>query len=174
MELGIYTRGYAMPKGQVSLYNKGMKIFIGADHRGFALKNILYKQLVVRGHEVVDCGPQQLDPEDDYPDYAQKVAEGVAAHQEGRGILLCGSGVGMNVVANKVRGVRATVGYKSDEVVHGRARDNVNVLSLSADTLSVDAAEALVELFLMTPFGGAERDVRRQRKISDLEAKNGK
>lgn len=149
-----------------------MKIFIGADHRGFALKNILYKQLVARGHEVVDCGPQRLDPQDDYPDYAQKVAGGVAAHQESRGILLCGSGVGMDVVANKVRGVRATAGYKSDEVVHGRARDNINVLSLSADSLSSADAEALVELFLMTPFGGAERDVRRQQKISDIEAHN--
>ncbi|MEK7109319.1 MAG: RpiB/LacA/LacB family sugar-phosphate isomerase [Patescibacteria group bacterium] len=149
-----------------------MKIFIGADHRGFALKNILYKQLVARGHEVTDCGPHKLDPADDYPDYAQKVAEGVAKNPDSRGILLCGSGVGMDVVANKVRGVRATVGYKSDEVVHGRARDDINVLALPADSLAPEQAEALVELFLITPFGGAERDLRRQKEIADLEAQN--
>ena len=149
-----------------------MKVFIGADHRGFALKNILYKQLVARGHEAVDCGPHKLDPQDDCPDYALKVAEGVAQNEGSRGILLCGSGVGMDVVANKVRGVRATVGYKSDEVVHGRARDDINVLALAADSLSSESAEALVELFLMTPFGGEERDLRRQKEIEEIEAQN--
>ena len=149
-----------------------MKLFLGADHRGFALKNLLYKQLAARGHEVTDCGAHELDPKDDYPRYAQKVAEGVATNPAGRGILLCGSGVGMDVVANKVRGVRATVGYKSDEVVHGRARDDINVLALAADSLSSESAEALVELFLMTPFGGEERDLRRQKEIEEIEAQN--
>jgi ribose 5-phosphate isomerase B len=149
-----------------------MKIFIGADHRGFGLKNVLYKRLLAQGHIVTDCGPERLDPEDDYPDYAQKVAQGVAGQLDARGILICGSGVGMDVVANKVRGVRATVGYKAEEIAHGRARDNINVLALSADTLDPAQAEALCELFLMTPFGNAERDVRRQNKIAAIEADN--
>ncbi len=149
-----------------------MKIFIGADHRGFGLKGLLYKQLAARGHDVTDCGPHALDTDDDYPDYALKVAQGVAGHLGARGILVCGSGVGMDVVANKVRGVRATVGYKAEEITHGRARDDINVLALSADTLDPAQAEALVELFLITPFGAAERDVRRQKKIAAIEADN--
>lgn len=149
-----------------------MRVFLGADHRGFALKNLLYKQLTARGHEAVDCGPTRLNPEDDYPDYALKVAENVAKNPESRGLLICGSGVGMDVVANKVRGARATVGYSANEVAHGRARDDINVLCLSADALSPADAEALVELFLMTPFGKAERDMRRQHKIADIEAQN--
>jgi ribose 5-phosphate isomerase B len=148
-----------------------MKVFIGADHRGYALKNQLYKGLKAKGFDVVDCGPHRLDPDDDYPDFALSVAEGVARHEGSRGVLMCGSGVGMDIVANKVRGVRATVGYSADEVSHGRARDDVNVLALPADHAPADA-EALLELFLMTPFGGAERDLRRQRKIAEIESNN--
>lgn len=147
-----------------------MKVYVGADHRGFELKNQIYKWLRSHGYEAIDCGPAKLSPDDDYPDYALKVAQGVAAHEGSRGVLICGSGVGMDIVANKVRGVRATVGYKSDEVVHGRARDNLNVLALSADSLAPRDAEALVELFLMTPFGGEPRDQRRQDKIIQIES----
>lgn len=149
-----------------------MQVFIGADHRGFERKAQLYKWLRAQGHEVVDCGAHKLIPDDDYPDYALKVAREVAAHEGSRGVLVCGSGVGMDVVANKVRGVRATVGYKADEVVHGRARDDLNVLALSADMLSDADAQALVELFLMTPFGGEARDKRRQDKIAAAEAEH--
>jgi ribose 5-phosphate isomerase B len=149
-----------------------MQVFIGADHRGYALKNLLYKYLVSHGHETVDCGPARLDPQDDYPDYALKVAREVAARSGSRGVLLCGSGVGMDVVANKVRGVRATVGYTSEEVAHGRARDDINVLALAADSTAPETAEALVELFLMTPFGAEERDLRRQQKLAEIEANN--
>lgn len=149
-----------------------MKIFIGADHRGFALKNLLYKQLVARGHEVVDCGPQRLDPGDDYPDFALKVAEGVAATPGSRGVLVCGSGMGMDVAANKVRGVRATVGYSADAITHARTHDDINTLALAADVLPPETAGAWVELFLMTPFGGEERNVRRLQKIAGIEQQN--
>lgn len=149
-----------------------MKLFIGADHRGFALKQVLYKQLVQRGHDVVDCGPSKLDPNDDYPDFAKKVGEGVAKNEGSRGILLCGSGIGMDVAANKVRGVRASVGYGADAITHARAHDDINVLSLPADILLPEEAEARIELFLMTPFGGEERNTRRLKKIADLEAQN--
>lgn len=149
-----------------------MKVFIGADHRGFALKNALAKWLAAHGYSVGDCGPAALNPEDDYPDYALRVAQSVAGFAGARGVLVCGSGVGMDVVANKVRGVRATLGFAPDEIVHGRARDDINVLTLPADKLEPHDAEALVELFLMTPFGAAERDMRRQKKIADIEAQN--
>jgi len=149
-----------------------VKIFIGADHRGFSLKNLLYKRLLAQGHDVVDCGPTRLDPQDDYPDYALKVAQSVATPADTRGILVCGSGVGMDIVANKVRGVRATVGFRASEITHARARDNINIIALSSDLLSTEEAEALVELFLVTPFGGEERDMRRQEKIKQIEAQN--
>ncbi len=149
-----------------------MKIFIGADHGGYALKNILYKQLVAKGHSVTDCGPQVLNPEDDYPDYARKVAEGVAKNAGSRGVLLCRSGLGVGVVANKVRGVRAGLGLSANAVMHGRVNDDLNVLTLAADAITEHDAEAFVELFLITPFGGEERNVRRLQKIADLEAQN--
>lgn len=146
-----------------------MKVFFGADHRGFDLKNRLYKRLKVQGHEVVDCGPEELSPQDDYPDYAEKVAKKVAAEAGSLGILLCGSGVGVAVAANKVRGARAAIGYRAEEVTHGRARDNINVLALSSDYLSPEDAFALADLFISTPFGGEERDVRRLEKITGIE-----
>jgi ribose 5-phosphate isomerase B len=149
-----------------------MKVFIGADHRGYQLKNNLYKWLRTKGYDAVDCGPHELKADDDYPDFALSVGEGVARHEGSRGVLMCGSGVGMDIVANKVRGVRATLGLNADTVVHGRARDDINVLVMSADLLDAPAAESLMELFLMTPFGAAERDLRRQRKIADIEAQN--
>lgn len=148
-----------------------MKIFLGADHRGFTLKNSLFKSLMARGHEVVDCGPHSLDKNDDYPDYAVKVAENVARNPGSRGILLCGSGMGMDVAANKVRGIRATIGYGADAVTHARAHDDVNVLTLAADTLYPEEAEARAELFLMTPFSNDDRQLRRLRKIAAIEEK---
>lgn len=149
-----------------------MQVFIGADHRGYQLKTLLYKWLRAHGHDAVDCGPAALVPDDDYPDYAAKVAKEVAAHAGSRGVVVCGSGVGVEVVANKVRGVRAASALSADTVAHGRARDDMNVLALSADTLDARSAEALVELFLMTPFGAEPRDVRRQEKIAALESEN--
>lgn len=149
-----------------------MKIFIGADHRGFGLKELLRKRLAAVGHEVVDCGAARLEPGDDYPPYALKVAQGVAAAPGSRGVLLCGSGLGVGVVANKVRGVRAGLGYSADAVAHGRAHDDLNVLALAADALAPEDVEALVELFLMTPFDGAERNARRRQEIASIEAQN--
>lgn len=149
-----------------------MKVFLGADHRGFALKQLLVTYLKAHGHEVVDCGPPTLDPQDDYPDYALTVAQAVAGEPESRGMLLCGSGMGMDVVANKVKGVRATVGYGADAIVHARSHDDINVLTLPADTLLPEEAEARAELFLMTPFGGEERNMRRLAKIAAIESEN--
>jgi ribose 5-phosphate isomerase B len=154
------------------VYNKGVKIFIGADHRGFALKQALYKHLIGHGHEVTDVGAHGLNTKDDYPDFALKVAQGVAQHAGSYGILLCGSGMGMDVVANKVRGVRATVGYSADSITHARSHDDINVLTLAADVLAPHDAEAFVELFLITPFGGDERNVRRLKKIAAIEEDN--
>ena len=146
-----------------------MKVFIGADHRGFKLKELIKEHLLSRGVEVGDGGALKLDPMDDYPDFAYRVARAVAREEGSFGILLCGSGMGMDVVANKVRGVRATVGYSKESVAHARTHDNINVLTLAADVLTQSQAVALVNLFLSTPFDGAERNRRRLAKVEAVE-----
>ena len=108
-----------------------MKIFIGADHRGYPLKEALEAYLLEKGHTIEDKGAFELNPTDDYPDFAYPVAKAVAEDPSARGILLCGSGMGMDVVANKVRGVRATVGYSKDAIHHARAHDDINVITLA-------------------------------------------
>ena len=145
------------------------KVFIAADHRGYALKERLKTYLGNKGFVVEDKGAFEEDPNDDYPDFALPVARAVAADPESRGILLCGSGMGMDVAANKVRGVRATVGYSSESVVHARAHDDINVITLAADVENEADAERLADLFLATPFSGEERHVRRLEKIAAIE-----
>lgn len=146
-----------------------MKVFIGADHRGFALKEHIKEHLLSRGVEVGDGGAFSLDPQDDYPDFAYRVARAVAKEPGSFGVLLCSSGMGMDVVANKVRGVRATVGYSKEAIVHARTQDDINVLTLAADVLRPSQAAALVNLFLATAFDGAERNRRRLAKVAAVE-----
>lgn len=145
------------------------KVFIGADHRGFSDKEALKRHLVETGHEVVDQGAHELNPSDDYPDFAYPVAKAVATEPGSFGILLCGSGMGMDVVANKVRGVRATVGYSKDAIVHARSHDDINVLTLAADELEHDELFAYADAFLRTERDPAERHLRRLQKIQAIE-----
>ncbi len=146
-----------------------MKVFIGADHRGFTLKEHIKEHLLSRGVEVGDGGAFSLDPQDDYPDFAYRVARAVVREPGSFGILLCGSGMGMDVVANKVRGVRATVGYSRESVMHARAHDDINVLAIAADEVSPSQASAFVNLFLATAFDNAERNRRRLAKVHAVE-----
>lgn len=149
-----------------------MKVFLGADHRGFELKEKLKEWLKDHGYSVEDLGAYKLEPGDDYPDFAAAVAEKVAGSPgESRGILLCGSGAGMDAVANKVRGVRATVAWSQDAAAHSRSRDDVNVITLPADWVPPVAVQEIVRTFLETEFGGAERDLRRLKKIEQIEAR---
>lgn len=149
-----------------------MKIFLGADHRGFELKEKLKEWLKDKGYAVEDMGAYKLDTEDDYPDFARAVAEKVAEDPEvNRGVLLCGSGGGMDVVANKIRGVRATVVWSRDAAEHASARDNVNVISIAADWTPPETAKEIVRVFLETDFGKAERDLRRLGKIAEIESR---
>lgn len=150
-----------------------MKVFLGADHRGFELKEKLKEWLLAKGYEAHDLGASRFDPSDDYPDFAMAVAEKVAEDPvASRGLLVCGSGVGMDVAANKVRGVRATVAWSTDAAQHARSRDNANVLSLAADWTPPEMAREIVRVFLETEFGRAERDVRRLGKIAEVEERN--
>ena len=150
-----------------------MKIYIGADHRGFELKKELKKFLIEKGYEVEDVGAFKYDKDDDYPDFARQVAERVAGDPEhSRGVLLCGSGTGMDAAANKVKGIRATLASSAQIARAARNDDDVNVISLPADFLKSQEAEEIAEIFLKTPFEAVERRVRRLQKIAEIEKKN--
>ena len=144
-----------------------MKIAIGADHAGFELKNQLGDVLRQSGHEVCDFGTNSAESTD-YPDYAVRVAKAVASGTVERGLLVCGSGVGMSIAANKVRGVRAAVGVTPEEVRLTRAHNNLNVLTLGARFTDPAKARELVRTFLETPFEGGRHE-RRVAKITRME-----
>ena len=144
-----------------------MKIAIGADHAGFELKESLLSQLEQAGHQVIDFGTDSTQSVD-YPDYAAKVAHRVADGGAERGILVCSSGVGMSMAANKVDGIRAALGTVPDEVRLSRAHNNANVLTLGARYLDAPKAMELVNVFLETAFEGG-RHARRIAEIADLE-----
>lgn len=150
-----------------------MKIFLGADHRGFELKEKLKEWLKDKGYAVEDMGAHELNPEDDYPDFAFAVAEKIAENpREHRGVLFCGSGVGMDIAANKIKGVHATVAWNRESAEQARAHDDVNVISLAADWTPPEQAGEIVRAFLEAPFSGEERRVRRLDKIREIEEKN--
>lgn len=149
-----------------------MKIAIGADHAGFELKNQLGEVLRQSGHEVCDFGTNSTEATD-YPDYAVRVAKAVASGAAERGVLVCGTGVGMSIAANKVRGVRAALGVSPEEVRLTRAHNNANVLTLGARFTDPAVARELLRVFLDTPFEDSGNDggrhARRVAKISQLE-----
>jgi len=144
-----------------------MKIAIGADHAGFALKQKLRHRLETAGHEVIDFGPNNADS-CDYPDFAQPVARDVAQGRSDRGILVCSTGIGMAMAANKIRGVRAAPGQSEDAVRLTREHNDANVLTLGARYLDDEGAAGLIEIFLNTEFAGG-RHARRVAKIAQLE-----
>lgn len=148
-------------------------IYIGADHRGFALKEVLKNYLKELGFDFQDLGALQLDSADDYPDYALAVAKKVAENAaENRGILICGSGVGADVAANKVKGIRSALCFSAKQAQASRNDDDANILTLASDFVSEDLAKEIVKVWLETPFGGAERYVRRIEKIKKIEESN--
>lgn len=144
-----------------------MKIAIAADHAGFALKERLRLKLSERGHDVVDYGTASTDS-CDYPDYARQVAGEVGQGRSDRGILVCSTGIGMAMAANKVAGVRAAPAQSEDEVRLTREHNDANVLTLGARYLDEERAAALIDIFLNTEFTGG-RHARRVAKIAALE-----
>ena len=144
-----------------------MKLAIGADHAGFALKEKLRQRLAAEGHEVIDFGA--TSPEScDYPDFAQPVARDVAQGRSDRGILVCSTGIGMAMAANKIAGVRAAPAESEDEVRLTREHNDANVLTLGARYVDLDRALELIHVFLDTEFAGG-RHARRVAKIAQLE-----
>jgi len=146
-----------------------MKIGIGADHGGFVMKQNLTKLLASERHEVVDFGNKVYDSNDDYPDFAIPLARAVAAGDVDRGILVCGSGVGASVAANKVIGVRAALCHDDYSSRQGVEDDNMNVLCLGGRTMGVAVAWDCVKNFLGAQFSGAERHRRRFAKVLEVE-----
>ena len=148
-----------------------MKIYVGADHNGFRLKAGLVNYLIRAGYDVVDDGDKRLEPTDDYPLFAGRVVADMLAssgEEEPRGILICGSGQGMCIAANRFKGIRACLGYDRDSVRLARNDDDCNVLCLPAKTLEDDEAHIIVETFLNTPFAEAARYIRRRDQLDTL------
>jgi len=147
-----------------------MVVYFGADHRGFKLKETLKDFLRNEGYEVADLGAAIYEQGDDYPDFAAAVAKKVGLEQEvDRGILICGSGVGVDIVANKFLGVRAALAISADQIYNARHDDDVNVLCLASDFISEEDAKKIIGVFMATPFGAEERHKRRLGKISEIE-----
>ncbi len=147
-----------------------MRILLGADHGGFALKQELAERLRAAGHEVRDLGAHDYDAADDYPDFALAVARAVAAGEGQRGIVVCGSGVGASVAANKVKGVRAALCHDTYSARQGVEHDDLNVLCLGGRIVGGALAREIVEAFVEAEYSGAERHQRRLQKILDAEA----
>lgn len=147
-----------------------MNIYIGADHNGFEMKNELAAWLTEQGHTVTDVGPNEFDQTDDYPDFGIAVAQEVAKNpSENRGVLLCGSGVGMAVAAGKVKGVRAAAIHDPAVAAAAQRDDDINVLAIGASYLDIAIAKEVINNWLATPFSGEDRHLRRINKIAEYE-----
>ena len=147
-----------------------MKIFLGSDHAGFHLKEKVFAYLSKRDYDVQDVGDKELNPEDDFPEFAQMVSIKVLGEDDARGILLCGSGQGMSMAANRFRGIRASVVWDEQEAKTTRNDNDSNVLCLPARTIGDDEAQwqAIVDTWLNTPFAEADRYIRRNRQLDEL------
>ncbi len=145
-----------------------MKIAIGSDHAGFVLKEQLRDRLKRQGHDVTDFGTNSTESVD-YPDFAEKVGEAVVHGQVDKGILVCSSGVGMSIAANKINGIRAALGTSEEEVSYVRRHNDANILAIGAKYTEPALAEKISDVFLATEFEGG-RHARRIEKIKKLEA----
>lgn len=148
-----------------------MRIAVGSDHRGYAIRVKIMELLRQLGHEVIDVGPGTSEPVD-YPDFAAMVARQVSAGEVERGILICGTGLGMCIAANKFPGVRAAPCHDDLTAEMSRRHNDLNVLCLSADMLGERLIDRMIEIWLTTPFEGG-RHARRVEKISSLERLSG-
>ena len=148
-----------------------MKISIGSDHRGLQLKARLILLLQELGHEMIDEGTHESESVD-YPDYAAKVSEKVSSGTVDRGVLICGSGIGMAIAANKYPAVRATTAYDDLSAEMSRRHNDVNVLCLASDRVGEGPIEGIVNAWLNTDFDGG-RHARRLEKIKDIEDRRG-
>lgn len=150
-----------------------MKIVLAADHRGFKIKEGIKDFLSAGGYEVEDVGARRYEGGDDYADFAEEAVKRMLSFgNDARAILICGSGHGMDIVANKHRGVRAALVFNNAVARQSREHEDANVLILASDWLATQEAEEIVKVWFTTPFSGEERNVRRLKKIEKIEERN--
>lgn len=147
-----------------------MRIYIGSDHNGFHLKNVVKEFLVKNDYPFEDDGDDQLDPNDDFPVFASKVVNAVLSSQddEPRGILICGSGQGMCMAANRYKGIRACLAWDNESARASRNDDDSNIICIPARVLKDDATLSIIRTWLDTPFAHSTRFVRRIAEMDDL------
>ena len=149
-----------------------MKVYLGSDHQGFQLKTQVFAYLVKNGYDVADVGDQQLDPDDDFPQFANLAALKIIGDEDGdaRAILLCGGGQGMAMAANRIKGIRAAVIWDAFEAKMTRNDNDSNILCLPSRLLddNEDKWQHIIDTWLTTPFAGAARYVRRNRQLDEL------
>ena len=146
-----------------------MKVAVGADHAGFELKGDIVKWLESEGHQVNDIGAHELDPDDDYPDFAVAVAASVLKGDSERGIVICGSGVGACITANKVKGIRACLCHDTYSARQGVEHDNMNVVCIGGRVIGIELTKVVLESFLNANFLPEPRFQRRLDKLNQVE-----
>jgi len=146
-----------------------MKLAVGADHAGYELKELLVEHIRSLGHEPIDVGTHVPGKPDDYPDYAVLVAAEVSSGRAERGVLVCGSGIGVSVAANKIRGIRAGLAHDHYSAHQGVEHDDMNVLVLGSRVIGVNVAFESLEAFVAATFSNEERHLRRVNKVKAIE-----
>ena len=146
-----------------------MRVAVAFDHRGVKLRERLLEELTALGHEAVDLGTDKPEPRIDYPDKAREVAEAIRGGEAERALLVCGSGVGAAIAANKVAGIRAAICHDTYSAHQGVEHDDMNVLCLGSEVVGAELAAELARAFLAANFDGGERYVRRLEKIEEME-----
>jgi ribose 5-phosphate isomerase B len=149
-----------------------MNIYIGADHAGYDLKEQIEAYLLDKGYKIKDLGNIKYDAEDDYPFYADKVAEAVASDPGSFGILLCGNAEGVTIVANKTKGIRAALGFSVEAAKTTREDDDANIICFPGRMMSYDEAVKIIDVFLNTPFSNEPRHKRRLKQLDEIENEN--
>ncbi|MFJ6152787.1 ribose-5-phosphate isomerase [Micromonospora profundi] len=146
-----------------------MRVYLGSDHAGFELKVHLANYLAKQGYDVVDVGPHNFDPDDDYPAFCLHTGDRVVADENALGIVIGGSGNGEQIAANKIAGVRAALAWSVETAELARQHNNANVVAVGARQHTLDEATAIVEAFLNTPFSDNERHARRIDQVAEYE-----
>ena len=149
-----------------------MKVVIGSDHAGYEYKTLLIHYLEQQGHIIIDKGSDGKNAKDDYPDYAELVAKAILAKESDRGILICGSAVGVSIAANKFKGIRAGVCHDHYSAHQGVEHDQVNILCMGQRIIGIELAKEIAVTFLNAKASNESRHLRRVEKIKEIENKN--
>jgi ribose 5-phosphate isomerase B len=146
-----------------------VRVAVAFDHRGVKLRNLVCETIAEMRHELLDLGTDQPEPRIDYPDKAREIGQAIVAGEAERGVLVCGSGVGASVAANKLAGVRAAICHDAYSAHQGVEHDDMNILCLGSEIVGPELAGELVRAFLRAQFEGGERFVRRLEKVAQME-----